>query len=86
MSPPSAQPAKELTSTLPSLPPTTPSPAPTPSSSELFDKDEKKLDDSPETSLAPGEYNPAVTGHPWRIKGPTLLLVLFLTRESAFSS
>ncbi|BGO94151.1 hypothetical protein NBRC10512_003768 [Rhodotorula toruloides] len=86
MSPPSAQPAKELTSTLPSLPPTTPSPAPTPSSSELFDKDEKKLDDSPETSLAPGEYNPAVTGHPWRIKGPTLLLVLFLTLGSNFAS
>lgn len=76
-----AAPAKEdLVSSLPALPPTIFSP-----SCELLD-DEKKPESShgasADAELGPDEYNPAIMGHPWQIKGPTLLLVLFLTRES----
>jgi hypothetical protein len=30
------------------------------------------------------EADPAIVVHPWRIKGPALLAVLFMTREALF--
>lgn len=38
-----------------------------------------ELDSLPQGVEADGSYNPAVVGHPWRVKGPAIFCVLLLT-------
>ncbi|BGP48297.1 hypothetical protein JCM10450v2_004169 [Rhodotorula kratochvilovae] len=45
-----------------------------------------EVDALPEGINPDGSYNPAITGHPWRIKGPAIFCVLFLTLGSNFAS
>ncbi|GAA5854251.1 hypothetical protein JCM9279_005096 [Rhodotorula babjevae] len=45
-----------------------------------------ELDTLPAGTSADGSYNPAVVGHPWRVKGPAIFCVLFLTLGSNFAS
>lgn len=63
-------------------------------SSSTYDKEKlesasassAELDTLPAGTSADGSYNPAIVGHPWRVKGPAILCVLFLTRASTFSA
>ncbi|GAA5931703.1 hypothetical protein JCM3775_000018 [Rhodotorula graminis] len=63
-------------------------------SSSAYDKDKlesastssAELDTLPAGTSADGSYNPAIVGHPWRVKGPLIFCVLFLTLGSNFAS
>ncbi|GJN90563.1 hypothetical protein Rhopal_003575-T1 [Rhodotorula paludigena] len=51
-----------------------------------LDSSKGELDSLPQGVEADGSYNPAVVGHPWRVKGPAIFCVLLLTFGKNFTS